>query len=239
MADNDFGVDELAEYLHMTSAQIARMAERGQLPGRKAAGRWRFSQAEIHHWLEDRIGASDALELARMEDMFGNEAAPNDEPAESQQIAALLPVAAIESSLAARTRNSAITAMVGVAERTGWLWDAERLAEAIRSREELYPTALDNGVALLHPRRPMPAIVARPFVALGRTGHGIVFGNRRGALTDLFFLLCSTTDRGHLHTLARLSRLIADDDFLAELRAAADATAIHELIASREQELLS
>ena len=27
------------------------------------------------------------------------------------------------------------------------------MTEAIRNREELYPTAMDNGVALLHPRR--------------------------------------------------------------------------------------
>ena len=40
---------------------------------------------------------------------------------------------------------------------------------------------------------------------------------RTGVLTDLFFLICSTTDRGHLHTLARLSRLLSDEQTLGGL----------------------
>ncbi len=34
------------------------------------------------------------------------------------------------------------------------------MAEAVRSREQMQPTALENGVALLHPRRPMAKILA-------------------------------------------------------------------------------
>ena len=52
---------------------------------------------------------------------------------------------------------------------------------------------------------------------------GIPFGGAQGTLTDLFFLILSVDDRGHLRVLARLSRLLADATFLAELRQAADA----------------
>ena len=65
----------------------------------------------------------------------------------------MLPVTAIEIPLSARTRNSVITSMVDVAARTGWLWDPGKMAEAVRSREDMFPTALETGVALLHPRR--------------------------------------------------------------------------------------
>jgi hypothetical protein len=57
-------------------------------------------------------------------------------------------------------------------------------------------------------------------------------------LTDLFFLIGSLDDRGHLRTLARLSRLVADADLLAELRAAPDARAVHELIEQAEAKLI-
>ena len=79
--------------------------------------------------------------------------------------------------------------MVEVAARTGWLWDPEKVVEAVRQREEMHPTALDNGVALLHPRRPLPGILGQAFVALGVSSQGIPFGGSRSAMTDIFFLI--------------------------------------------------
>ncbi|HEX3869907.1 MAG TPA: PTS sugar transporter subunit IIA [Pirellulales bacterium] len=235
MTDDDFDLAGLADYLHMAPAQVQRMADRGLVPGRKTGGAWRFSRPEIHQWLEERIGVGDELELLKMEAVIERDRGPADD--------ALLPAAellvpqAIEMSLTARTRDSVITTMVGVASRTGWLWDPQRMVDAVRSREQLYPTALDNGVALLHPRRPLPATLERAFIAFGRTPRAIPFGSRSGALTDLFFLLCSTSDRGHLHALARLSRIINDNGFLSTLRSATDVHSAHELIAHRERQL--
>ena len=100
------------------------------------------------------------------------------------------------------------------------------MAEAVRSREQLHSTALDNGVALMHPRRPLTSILAEPVIALGISPQGIPFGGR-GQLTDIFFLICSTDDRGHLRTLARLSRLIGSDELLDALRQAPSAAAVH------------
>jgi excisionase family DNA binding protein len=58
MATEDFDVDSLAAYLHMMPPQIARLAERGKIPSRRVGGQWKFSRAEVHHWLEQRIGFS-------------------------------------------------------------------------------------------------------------------------------------------------------------------------------------
>ena len=127
--------------------------------------------------------------------------------------------------------------MVELAAGTGLLWDPEKMAEAVTAREEMQPTALDNGVALLHPRRPLPTILAEPLLALGVTAGGIPFGGSRGTLTDIFFLICSVEDRQHLRTLARLTRLISDDALLDELRSAADAAAICQRINQYEAEL--
>ncbi|MGD9636542.1 MAG: PTS sugar transporter subunit IIA, partial [Pirellulales bacterium] len=53
-------------------------------------------------------------------------------------------------------------------------------------------------------------------------------------LTDVFFLICSTSEHEHLRILARLSRVINDVFFLSDLRAAADTTAARDLIVARE-----
>lgn len=232
MADDDFDIEGLAAYLHLAAAQVVRLVERGKLTGRRVQGQWRFSPAEIHHWLEERIGISDEEELTEME-VFLRPASAAAPPS----IAELLPVWAIALPLLARTRGSVIKEMVEAAARTGLVWDVERVADAVRAREELHSTALESGVALLHPRRPMASILGGPVMAFGRTDRGIPFGGTR--LTDLFFLICSTDDRGHLQALARLSRLLSNGDFVDSLRTASDPQAAHQLIEQAERSLPS
>ena len=236
MADEDFGIESLAAYLHVDAAQVQKLVERGKLPGRKVGGQWRFSPAEVHHWLESRIGLSSDDELVQMEGVLDRPPG-RTEPSPPISISQMLPIEAIAVPLAARTRGSVITSMAELAAKTGWLWDAAKMAEAVRFREDMLPTALEIGVALLHPRRPLAAILAQPFLAFGRTARPIPFGAPHGRMTDLFFLICSMTDRGHLRVLARLSRLISDPTLLEDLRHAPDAAAVHEAISTREAKL--
>ena len=234
MPYSDFDVNGLARYLHLTPQQVAKLAERGRLPGRKVAGQWRFARPDIHHWFEHRIGLSDELELLEVEAVLQRSAPAEDEC--EIRIAEMLPIEAIAVPLPARTRNSVIDSMVELAARTGWLWDTQEMAEAVKAREDMHTTALENGVALLHPRRPMAKILSQPFLALGCTTSGIPFGG--GApLTDVFFLICSMEDRGHLRVLARLSRILTSPGFLDALRQATDAAAAHRLIVETEATL--
>jgi PTS system nitrogen regulatory IIA component len=204
MSRDDFDIESLARYLHLLPSQVQRMAERGTVPGRRLGGEWRFSPAEIHHWLEERIGAADEEDLQAVEEVLN----PPKQAHPPVQIAEMM----------LRTRSSVINDMCELAANTGMLWDPERMADAVRARENLHPTALESGVALLHPRRPLPQILAQPLIAFGRTSQGLPFGAQGGQLTDLFFLICSVDDAGHLRTLARLSRLIASAGFLEMLR---------------------
>jgi PTS system nitrogen regulatory IIA component len=233
MDEEAFDVNSLAAYLHLLSSQVTRLADRGQLPGRKVAGQWRFARAEIHHWLENRIGLSDDEGLVQMEDALRRSAPPAAEPI---CIAQLLRVEAIAVPLQARTRGSVITEMSALAARTGLLWDPAKMAEAVRDREAMHPTALDIGVALLHPRRPMTKILDQALLALGVTSSGIPFGSG-GMLTDIFFLICSVDDQGHLRTLARLSRILGSPGVLTSVREAANASTVHQIVAQCEADL--
>ena len=234
MPYQDFDVESLAQYLHLAPQQVVKLADRGKLPGRKVGGQWRFAKPDIHHWLERRIGLSDELELIKVEAVLRR-----SEPPEQQsdpRVAEMLPLEAIAAPLPSRTRNSAINSMVELAADTGWLWDAKEMARAVKAREDMHTTALGNGVALLHPRRPMPKILAQPLLALGLTGSGIPFGGD-STLSDVFFLICSVDDRGHLRTLARLSRILAASGFLDALRRAENAEEARRLIVETEENL--
>jgi len=213
----DFDLGHLAAFLHLTPDQVTRMAERGKLPGRRVQGEWRFSEAEIHHYLEERIGDSDAEQLGHVEALL-DRSKSSHEPV--GRIVDLCPLEAIEVGLNARTRGSVIRSMANLAAKTGLMWDAPAMAEAVRQREELHPTALDCGVALLHPRRPQTSILAQSLIAIGVCSAPIPFSDQ-GHLTDVFFLVCSYDDRSHLKILARLSRMISAIDMLTRIRSAA------------------
>jgi len=229
MSKDDFDVDELADYLHLTPAQIVKMASRDRLPGRRVGSEWRFPRAEIHHWLEDRIGASDE-DLVHAEQVIQKQDKKEGDSETDVSMERLLHPDAIIVPLEARTRTSVISAICKHCADIGLIWEPEKMAEAIRQRENLHSTALDNGLALLHPRRPLPNIIGEPFLALGRTHGGIPFGGPRGQSTDIFFLIASVDDKGHLRTLARLSRLIANPELVAAIRTAETAAEIYQLI---------
>lgn len=231
----EFDIRGLAEYLHLRQDQVLKLAERRVIPGRKIGGQWRFSRAEVHQWLEERIGLADESELVTWEATFSRPSGGTE--ADDFRIFDLLPLEAIAVPLDARSREGVFREMVALATRTGWLWDPEAMLEAVRARESLCSTALDIGVALLHPRRPMPSILERPFLALGITTTGVPFGGNRSGLTDVFFLICSVDDRQHLRTLARLSRLLAQEGFLSGLREACDPETARQWIAECERKM--
>ncbi len=235
MANEDFDIHSLAAYLHITPEQVKRMAERGRLPGRRIGGIWKFSSAEIHHWFEDRIGLSTEQELVEVEEVLDKHRTPTG--LGEITISGLLTPENIAVPLKARTKNSVIEKICELAANSGALWLPEKMVQAIRSREELHPTALENGVALLHPRRPPVDAFAEPFLALGITSSGIPFGGPRGCLTDIFFLVASLDEACHLRVLARLSRLIQLDWVLDALRNASTVAEAWEVINTADAEL--
>jgi len=233
MPHSTLDFSELVKYLHLRESKVKKLVDRGDIPGRKIKGEWQFSMPEVNTWLEQRIGASDDDELADIESQFDRTYPTTDMP-QTVEIAKLMPPEAIAVPLLAKTKESAIRSMTQLAVDTGLLWDGEKMADALRKREELHSTALDNGIAILHPRRPMPNILAETFLALGIAPSGIPFGGGFGNLTDIFFLLCSTDDQIHLRILARLSRILTVPNFLPTLRSLETPAEVQKLIADTE-----
>lgn len=215
----DLDVAQLAAYLHLTPDQVSKMAMRERVPGRRVGGEWRFSEAEIHHWLEERIGVGDIEDLDKVQAVLDRAASVSDgqHHSDTRSISELCSIERIAIPLEARTRGSVIRSMCELAGNGGLMWDAPAMADAVQAREQLHPTALDSGVALLHPRRPQTSILADSILALGVCTSAIPFSDR-GHATDVFFLICSFSDAIHLRILARLSRMLADAELLSALR---------------------
>ena len=212
-----FDTQSLARYLHITPDQVQKMADRGKLPGRRIAGQWRFERADIFHWFEDRIGLSTDEELRDYQQILAkSDSGFTDASAVSMRN--LVAPELVWVGCPARNKNALIVDLCRMVADTGRLWKPDEMAVAVRSREDLHPTALENGVALLHPRRSQASFFGDSFVALAITPSGLACGGPRGALTDIFFLIASGDDAFHLRLLARLSRIVNQPDVLNDLR---------------------
>jgi nitrogen PTS system EIIA component len=230
--DAYFDIDSLAKYLHLSPDQVRKMAEREQLPGQRVAGDWRFPKREIFHWFEERIGIADEPQVKKYEELLQSQGSGIE--SESLTIARLMPGDLIWLNCPCRSKNSLIRDFCQWVADKGHVWDAEKMVIAIQSREQLHSTALENGVALLHPRRPQSDNLSEPFLALARTPSGIPFGGPRGILTDLFFLIASDSDAFHLQLLARLTRILNQPNLISGLREAADMSDIHQALLAAE-----
>ena len=237
MPYTNLNLQQLSRFLHLPDAQIRKLVDRGTIPSRRVNGELVFAREEVHRWLEQRIGVSDEEELVQVEAAL-TKSIPPGTVEDEVSLVSLIPDGAIALPLMAKTRDSVIRSMVQLAGTTGLLWDTDAMAEAIKAREELHTTALDNGVALLHSRRPMPSLLGDTFLVLGIVPSGVPFGGASG-LTDVFFLICSMADRVHLRILTRLSRMLTYPDFLKRLRELSDELEVRKLVAEVERAIVS
>lgn len=51
-------VREVAAYLNVAEKTIYRLAQKGELPGFKVAGAWRFRRQDLDHWIETQKEAA-------------------------------------------------------------------------------------------------------------------------------------------------------------------------------------
>ena len=51
-------VREVANYLNVDDKTVYRLAQRGELPGFKVAGTWRFKREDIDQWIETQKKAA-------------------------------------------------------------------------------------------------------------------------------------------------------------------------------------
>jgi PTS system nitrogen regulatory IIA component len=230
MGSDMMDMEQLAAYLQRDVREVGKLASRGHLPGHKVGGQWRFARAEINQWIEAQMPSLTEKQLSSLESSRGDG---------ELLIAGLLSEASVAVPLVASTRASVLKELVSLAEQSWQIYDPEAVLDAVRQREEMASTALPSGVAIPHPRRPLPAALGESVLAYARTASGIPFGAPHGVLTDMFFLVCCRDDRTHLRVLARLTRLFLRPGFLDELRAAETPHDSWQTIITAEQHLLA
>lgn len=229
-------IDELADHLHVARRHVERLIKEGDLPCTMRGGRMLFVRDEIDEWASQRLLRLPGQSL----DWYHQQMMPASRRhfPRAALIPVLLQAEHIDLELAGKTRAAVIGDMIGLAERTGWVFDARELRDSVEEREALCSTALPGGLALLHARQQRPFRFERSFIVLGRTMQAIPFGAPDGRTSRLFFLLCCQDEDVHLHALARLCLLARKTKVLDDLMEAPDAAAAHAALVATELGLL-
>jgi PTS system nitrogen regulatory IIA component len=102
--------------------------------------------------------------------------------------------------------------------------DRESIAQLLLAREALGSTAIGEGIAIPHVRRPILLNASSPAISLCFLEKSVDFGAFDGKPVFAIFLHISPTARMHLHLLSRLSFALHDPKLKAALvrRAAPD-----------------
>jgi nitrogen PTS system EIIA component len=229
--DNEWlSLADLARETGRDPRELERLTLRGRIPAHKRSDVWMYHTAEIRGWMEDELrGFSDA-ELASFEHSQAT-AAPLTEPL----LSTYLTLEQVQSPLEGRTKRSVLEGLVEAAGRTWKVWEPAVLLQAVLDREACMSTAFAGGVAIPHPRQPLPGSLEDAVVSFGRTTSPIPFGAPDNRGTDLFFLVACRDTRTHLRLLARIGRMIQKSNLLDELRSVETSREIFEILVGADR----
>lgn len=228
MEDRLLTVKQLAGYLSVNERTVLKLVQEGVLPGVKIGNQWRFRRAMIDTWLDDQMLGITPRTIER--------AAPSV-PHHAVTLESCFRPAHICAELESTTKLAAVVELAGHARRLDLVSDETWFVGALIQRENVMPSAMGNGFAVLHTLRRHPERVVRPFMILGRSRAGIDFDALDGRRTHLLFVLGLKYDELHIPWLAKLIHMLNLPEVLPQLLAAEDANAIHDLLLDTERAL--
>jgi PTS system nitrogen regulatory IIA component len=204
-------IGQLASNLGWSVRFIEGLVRGEHLPGMEIDGSWHFRRGDVIDWLEQKIQTLDRKRVKDLEKRVESSLVADGifrRPVATDRLVSRMPDEGISLDVHIKKKVDVLRALACLAERTGLLYDRDYLLASLMDREALCSTAMPGGVALCHPRRPIPSDISTQFVCFLRTRKPVDFGGAQGEGTSVFFLLCAPDDRSHLYGLARVARIL-------------------------------
>lgn len=147
----------------------------------------------------------------------------------------ILQLACVKVPLEGKDKKSVITELVGLLDANGLLLDRDAALEAVLVREQTQSTGIGSGIAVPHGKC---NAVKELVMAIGTAGEPIDFESVDGKPVTIIILLVSPADQTgpHIQALARISKLMLDEQFKQQLEKAASAEEAYELLSNKEHE---
>lgn len=135
------------------------------------------------------------------------------------RITDLLDKRSIDLNAAPKSKNEALDQAVALMVKSGKIKDQEAYRKQVYEREEEGTTGVGEGIAIPHGKCDA---VTTPGLAAMVIKNGVDFDSMDGEPVDLLLLIAApnTKDNVHLDVLSKLSVLLMDEKFVADLKAA-------------------
>lgn len=145
----------------------------------------------------------------------------------------ILTPACIKVPLDAADKKAAIEELVDLLAAAGKVSDPAGLKEAVWTRESTRTTGIGHALAIPHGKA---AGIRDLCIAIGKPAQPMDFASIDGRPVRLIVLLASPLDRvnDHIQALARISRMMASEDFRSRIYNASTPQEILDLITQQE-----
>lgn len=133
------------------------------------------------------------------------------------------------------SKDAAIDYLIDLHAKSGNITDKAEFKKGILAREESGSTGVGEGIAIPHSKN---AAVKQPGLAAMTVPDGVDYDSLDGQPANLFFMIAAP-EKGadvHLEVLSRLSMLLMDENFRAELLAAKNADRFLDICSKYEME---
>jgi fructose-specific phosphotransferase system IIA component len=137
--------------------------------------------------------------------------------------------------LKSKSKELAIEELINILAAAGQVKSAAVALEAVIEREQTRSTGIGSGIAIPHGKC---AAVKELVMAVGIAGEPIDFASIDNKPVTIVVMLVSPPDKTgpHIQALARISRLLLDEQFKAKLEKASSPEEVYQLISSKESE---
>ncbi|MBN2570399.1 MAG: PTS sugar transporter subunit IIA [Deltaproteobacteria bacterium] len=143
----------------------------------------------------------------------------------------------IISDLKAKTKKAVLTELSGVFSNSDVMVKSEAMVEVLLEREKLGSTGIGEGIAIPHGKlQGLNNLIA----SIGRSKGGIDFESLDGKPVHIFFLLMAPENSAgqHLKALAKISRMLKDDNFKRDLLEADSKEDIYNIVKEKDGTLV-
>lgn len=205
-------LDDVARSLDVSSSTVERWIRQGRVPIRREGRVCHFDKSVMDRWAR-----SHSLCFRPPESRTAEKGADG----ESVTLTAALSAGGVFHDCAGGTVPEALREAVA---RLPALSAAqqETLYEKLMERESLASTGIGKGVAIPHPRQPLPDFPESPLIATCFLNRPVDFKAVDHRPVFVMFLLLSPTVQQHLHLLSRLSFCLRDPGFIDFLQTRPD-----------------
>ena len=212
-------LDEVARWLELPRSTVERWIRQGRMPAHRRGDRVLFDRRELETWARSR-------RIAPFLTTVPAPPPPEDRP---EPLVSCMRRGGVVKGLPGEDAPAVLTAAVDrlpVAPE-----HRPTLLSRLLDREQLSSTGLGRGVALPHPRSPVPEAAPEPLVATFLLEHPVDF---HAAPVQTLFLVAAPTVKAHLHLMSHLAYCLRDEDFMTLLQTRPDRDVLLAEIARHE-----